>query len=219
MYNTLYRTEIENQDHRKFLDTFMGPNAIAASMMAVVRNYNYLLACRVAMDILIPLTRPGTLKIFQNLTFTILKTQTFAESFLHTRIFRQLFETGLDMFTFAVFWFMTKYKNKYIDPPPPPLTTAATANTTTAATANSTTAATTTMTSSSAKAESLPTTTEHIYNVKTTETDIIDLEQSFDDVTSTPDYNYISFKPGTTNTLKHILHYLIVQQIMSRLWM
>ena len=189
----------------------MGPNAIAASMMAVVRNYNYLLACRVAMDILIPLTRPGTLKIFQNLTFTILKTQTFAESFLHTRIFRQLFETGLDMFTFAVFWFMTKYKNKYIDPPPPP--------TTTAATANSTTAATTTTTSSSAKAESLPTTTEHIYTVKTTETDIIDLEQSFDDVTSTPDYNYISFKPGTTNTLKHILHYLIVQQIMSRLWM
>jgi hypothetical protein len=59
-------------------------------MMSVVRNYNYTLACRVAMDILIPLTRPGTFKEFQRMTFTVLKTQTFAEGFLHTRIFRQV---------------------------------------------------------------------------------------------------------------------------------
>jgi hypothetical protein len=90
MYNSLYRTEIENQDHRKFLDTFLGPNSVASAMMSLARNYVYLLACRVAVDILIPLTRPGTIKEFQRLTFTVLKNQTFAEGFLHTRIFRQV---------------------------------------------------------------------------------------------------------------------------------
>ena len=130
MYNTLYRTEIENQDHRKFLDTFMGPNAIAASMMSVVRNYVYNLGLRLSINLLIPLTRPGTIKLFQTFTFTVLKNLTFAEGFLHTRFFRQIFETALDYCTFGVFWFMTKYKNKYVDPPPPttaaPTTTEAT---------------------------------------------------------------------------------------------
>ena len=104
----------------------MGPNAIAASMMGVIRNYFYTLACRVTMDLIIPQTRYGTIKTFQTLTFTILKSQTFAEGFLHTRFFRQFFETGLDFFAFAVFWIVTKYKNTYLDPPadpPAPATT------------------------------------------------------------------------------------------------
>jgi hypothetical protein len=126
MYNTFYRTEIEDQQHRKFLDTFMGPNAIASSMMGVIRNYFYTLACRVTMDLIIPQTRYGTIKTFQTLTFTVLKSQTFAEGFLHTRFFRQFFETGIDFFAFAVFWIVTKYKNTYLDPPadpPAPATT------------------------------------------------------------------------------------------------
>ena len=97
MYNTLYRTEIENQDHRKFLDTFMGPNAIAASMMSLVRNYVYNLALRISIDLLLPVTRLGTIKVFQTFTFTVLKNGAFAEGFLHTRFFRQFFETGLDL--------------------------------------------------------------------------------------------------------------------------
>ena len=118
MYNSFYRTEIDDQDHRKFIDTFMGPNAIAASMMSVIRNYFYTLACRVSMDLLIPVTRMGTIKTFQTLTFDVLRKGTFAEGFLHTRFFRQIFETGLDLCTFSTFWIITKYKNKYIDPPP-----------------------------------------------------------------------------------------------------
>jgi hypothetical protein len=126
MYNTFYRTEIEDQQHRKFLDTFMGPNAIASSMMGVIRNYFYTLACRVTMDLIIPQTRYGTIKTFQTLTFTVLKSQTFAEGFLHTRFSRQFFETGIDFFAFAVFWIVTIYKNTYLDPPadpPAPATT------------------------------------------------------------------------------------------------
>jgi hypothetical protein len=130
MYNSLYRTEIHNQDHRKFLDTFMGPNAIASAMMGVTRNYFYTLACRVTLDLLLPITRPGTIRTFQTLTFTVLKNQTFAEGFLHTRFFRQVFETGISFVTWAVFWIVTKYKNKYLDPPP---TTAAPSTTTTTA--------------------------------------------------------------------------------------
>jgi hypothetical protein len=48
----------------------------------------------------------------------------------------QVLESGLDMFAFAVFWLVTKYKNKYIDLPPPtarPATTAAPPNATEAA--------------------------------------------------------------------------------------
>ena len=131
MYNTFYRTEIEDQDHRRFIDTFMGPNAIAASMMSVIRNYFYTLACRVSMDLLIPITRLATIKTFQTMTFDVLRKATFAEGFLHTRFFRQIFETGLDFFTWAVFWFMTKYKNKYVNSPP---TTTATPTTTEATT-------------------------------------------------------------------------------------
>lgn len=131
MYNTYFRTEIEDQDHRKYIDTYMGPNAIASSMMGVVRNYVYTLACRVSMDLLIPITRMGTLKFFQTFTFTDLKKATFAEGFLHTRFFRQVFETGIDLFEFATFWVTTNYKNKYIDPPPPTATTAAAPTTTT----------------------------------------------------------------------------------------
>ncbi|EFX60399.1 hypothetical protein DAPPUDRAFT_124323, partial [Daphnia pulex] len=136
MYNSLYRTEIHNQDHRKFLDTFMGPNAIASAMMGVTRNYVYTLACRVTLDLLLPITRPGTIRTFQTLTFTLLKNQTFAEGFLHTRFFRQIFETGISFVTWAVFWIVTKYKNKYLDPPP---TTAAPSTTTTIAAAETTT--------------------------------------------------------------------------------
>jgi hypothetical protein len=121
MYNRFYRTEIEDQDHRKFLDTFMGPNAIAASMMSVIRNYFYTLACRISMDLLIPITRMGTIKTFETLTFDVLRKGTFAEGFLHTRFFRQIFETGLDLCQFSTFWLVTKYKNKYIDPPPEPM--------------------------------------------------------------------------------------------------
>ena len=135
MYNTFFRTEIEDQDHRKYIDTYMGPNAIASSMMGVVRNYVYTLACRVSMDLLIPITRMGTIKFFQTFTFTDLKKATFAEGFLHTRFFRQFFETGIDLFEFATFWVMTNYKNKYIDPPIP-ATTLAPPTTTSAFTAD-----------------------------------------------------------------------------------
>ena len=130
MYNTLYRTEIENQDHRKFLDTFMGPNSIASAMMGVLRNYCYTLAVRVSLDLFLPSTRYPTIKFFQNFSFAGLKSASFAEGFLNNRFFRQLFETALDFFAWGTFWIMTKYKNKYFDPPPPttpaPTTEAAT---------------------------------------------------------------------------------------------
>jgi len=82
------------------------------------------------MDLIIPQTRYGTIKTFQTLTFSVLKSQTFAEGFLHTRFFRQFFETGIDFFAFAVFWIVTKYKNKYLDPPADPPAPAETSTTT-----------------------------------------------------------------------------------------
>jgi hypothetical protein len=82
------------------------------------------------MNLFLPLTRYGTIKIFQTLTFAVLKSNTFAQGFLQTRIYRQVLETGLDFFEWGTFWIVTKYKNKYIDPPPTttvaPTTTAAT---------------------------------------------------------------------------------------------
>jgi hypothetical protein len=39
MYNSLYRTEIENPDSRKFLDTFMGPNSIASAASPAVASF------------------------------------------------------------------------------------------------------------------------------------------------------------------------------------
>jgi hypothetical protein len=38
-------------------------------------------------------------RFFETLTFDVLKKQSFAEGFLHTRFFRQLFETGLSFRT------------------------------------------------------------------------------------------------------------------------
>jgi len=132
MYNTVFRTEIHDQTHRKFLDTFMGPNAIASAMMTILRNNAYVLAARVGMDIYMPSTRLGTFKFFSTLTFDALRKGIFSETFLHVRIFRQFFETRTDLISFAVFWAAAKYKKAYIDPPapPPPTTTAAPETTT-----------------------------------------------------------------------------------------
>jgi len=90
MYNTVFRTEIHDQTHRKFLDTFMGPNAIASAMMTILRNNAYVLAARVGMDIYMPSTRLGTFKFFSTLTFDALRKGIFSETFLHVRIFRQI---------------------------------------------------------------------------------------------------------------------------------
>ena len=191
MYNTLYRTEIDDQDGRKFIDTFVGPNSIASAMMAVVRNYHYTLACRVALDLLIPQTRGATIKYFQTLTFTVYKTQGFAEGFLHTRFFRQLFETALDFFAIGVFWIVAKYKNKYIDPPPPiPTTTAAPTNsTTTAAPTNTTTTAHTSTPLSTTEHHDLGTSSYYNFELDTSSSSSSYL------TSSTEDYSHINFEP------------------------
>jgi hypothetical protein len=46
MYNTFYRTTIEDNDARKFLDTFVGPSVSMASILRITRNATFSLITR-----------------------------------------------------------------------------------------------------------------------------------------------------------------------------
>jgi hypothetical protein len=54
--------DIVDQELRKFLDNFLGPNAIASAMMSTARNSLYRMAVRVALGLFLPITRYGTIK-------------------------------------------------------------------------------------------------------------------------------------------------------------
>lgn len=50
---------IGDEDGRKFLDYFLGPNAIAAAMLSAVRNSLSRMSVRVALGLFLPVTRAG----------------------------------------------------------------------------------------------------------------------------------------------------------------
>lgn len=57
MYNSVYRTIIEDNEARKFLDTFVGPSITMASILRIVRNATFSLVTRISLDFFLPLTR------------------------------------------------------------------------------------------------------------------------------------------------------------------
>jgi hypothetical protein len=58
-YNSMYRTRIGDEEALKFLDYFLGPNAIASAMLSAVRNSLSRMAVRVALGLFLPVTRAG----------------------------------------------------------------------------------------------------------------------------------------------------------------
>jgi hypothetical protein len=88
MYNGVYRTMIDDNDSRKFLDTFLGPTITVSHAMRIVRNAYFSIATRFILLLFLPLTRVQTMKFLQSLSFTAMKAVMFSDSFLHNRIFR-----------------------------------------------------------------------------------------------------------------------------------
>ena len=125
MYNSFYRTMIEDNEARKFIDTFVGPSVSMASILRITRNATFSLFLRITLGLFLPLTRERTLFVFRNFTWTALKNTVFAEVYLHQRIWRHLFENGLGLIGLSTYYIMFKYKKAYLDPPPekkPPTT-------------------------------------------------------------------------------------------------
>ncbi len=118
MYNTFYRTMIEDNEARKFIDTFVGPSVSMASILRITRNATFSLLLRIALGLFLPLTREKTLSTFRNFTWTALKNTVFAELYLHQRIWRHVFENGLGLIGLSTYYIMFKYKKAYLDPPP-----------------------------------------------------------------------------------------------------
>ena len=117
MYNSVYRTMIEDNEVRKFLDTFVGPSVSMASILRIVRNATNSLFLRISLDLFLPLTRETSLKILRNFTFKALKNIVFAELYLHQRIWRHLFENGLGLMGLSTYYIMFKIRKTYLDPP------------------------------------------------------------------------------------------------------
>ena len=88
MYNGVYRTMIEDNESRKFLDTFLGPTITVSHAMRIVRNAYFSIATRFILLLYLPLTRYETMKFIQNASFKSLKAVMFSDGFLHNRIFR-----------------------------------------------------------------------------------------------------------------------------------
>ena len=138
MYNSFYRTDITDNEVRKYLDVFLGPSALATSMLGVVQGAMYTFAVRIGIGLLVPDIRQGTINLYRNLTFDQVRKTIFARNFLLNRFFRALFQLGIDLMYYSTFWVVTGYKKLYIDPPPekPTTTTAATTTTTTTTTSS-----------------------------------------------------------------------------------
>ena len=117
MYNSVYRTMIEDNEARKFIDTFVGPSVSMASILRIMRNATFSLFLRISLDLFLPLTRETSLQILRNFTFTALKKIVFAELYLHQRIWRHLFENGLGLMGLSTYYIMFKIRKLYLDPP------------------------------------------------------------------------------------------------------
>jgi hypothetical protein len=118
MYNSVYRTMIEDNEARKFIDTFVGPSVTMASILRIARNATFALITRIALGLFLPLTRYRTILTYQNFTFTVLKNTVFNELYLHQRIWRHIFENGCGIMGLSTYYIMFRYKKAYLDPPP-----------------------------------------------------------------------------------------------------
>jgi hypothetical protein len=108
---------IDDNEARKFLDTFVGPSVSMASILRIIRNATSSLFLRITLDLFLPLTRETTLKILRGFTFTALKNIVFSELYLHQRIWRHIFENGCGLLGDSTYYIMFKIKKAYFDPP------------------------------------------------------------------------------------------------------
>ena len=127
MYNSVYRTMIEDNESRKFLDTFVGPTVSLASMMRIFRNGLFSLSTRIGLGIFVPISRARTLFLLQNFTFTLFKNTIFSEAYLHQRIWRHIFENGCGIIGLSTYYAVFRFKKAYLDPPPEKTETTTTA--------------------------------------------------------------------------------------------
>ena len=118
MYNSFYRTMIEDNEARKFIDTFVGPSVTMASILRIARNATFSLITRIALCFFLPLTREATIKAYTNPKFfTVLKNTVFNEVYLHQRIWRHVFENGCGMIGLSTYYILFKIRKAYFDPP------------------------------------------------------------------------------------------------------
>jgi hypothetical protein len=108
---------IDDNEARKFLDTFVGPSVSMASALRMVRNATFSLFLRIALDLFLPLTRETSLKILRGFTFTALKNVVFSELYLHQRIWRHIFENACGLMGVSTYYIMFKIRKAYLDPP------------------------------------------------------------------------------------------------------
>ncbi len=118
MYSSYYRTMIEDNEARKFIDTFVGPQVSMASILRIIRNATSSLITRIALCLFLPLTRDRTLETYRFFKWKVLKNTVFAELYLHQRIWRHIFENALGLVGLSTYYIMFKYKKAYVDPPP-----------------------------------------------------------------------------------------------------
>lgn len=114
MYNSFYRTMIEDNEARKFLDTFVGPTVSAASSMRIFRNGLFSLSTRIGLGFFIPLTRERSLYLLRNFTFTLLKTTIFSELYLHQRIWRHIFENACGLMGLSTYYVIFRLNKAYL---------------------------------------------------------------------------------------------------------
>jgi hypothetical protein len=77
---------IEDNEARKFIDTFVGPTVSAASMMRIFRNGLFSVSTRIGLGLFVPIPRERTLYLLRNFNFTLFKTTIFSELYLHQRL-------------------------------------------------------------------------------------------------------------------------------------
>lgn len=118
MYNGVYRTMIDDNEARKFLDTFVGPTVSAASMMRIFRNGVFSLTTRISLGLFVPLSRERTLYLLRFFTFTLFKQTIFSEIYLHQRLWRHIFENGCGLIGLSTYYAVFKFKKAFLDPPP-----------------------------------------------------------------------------------------------------
>jgi len=114
MYNTYYRTMIEDNEARKFIDTFVGPTVSAASSMRIFRNGLFSLSTRIGLGFFIPLTRERTLYLLRFFTFTLFKNTIFSELYLHQRIWRHIFENACGLIGSSTFYLVFRLNQAYL---------------------------------------------------------------------------------------------------------
>jgi len=114
MYNTFYRTMIEDNEARKFIDTFVGPTVSAASSMRIFRNGLFSLSTRIGLGFFIPLTRERTLYLLRFFTFTLFKNTIFSELYLHQRLWRHIFENACGLIGLSTYYIVFRLNKAYL---------------------------------------------------------------------------------------------------------